>query len=55
MLKAFAGKAADAEKVPLPYVDRVILNNTGREVQTASATRNFFSVKHVYRSSHNVT
>ena len=49
LLKAFAGKPEDAEKVPLPYDDRVILNNTAREVQTTSAKTNFvFSFKHVY-------
>lgn len=49
MLKALAGKPADAEKVPLPYVDRVILNNTEKEKKTTSATRNFFYLKHFYR------
>lgn len=42
LLKAFVGKPADAEKVPLPYDDRVILNNIEREVQTTLATRNIF-------------
>lgn len=43
LLKAFAGKLADAEKVALPYDGRVVLKNTGREVQTTSATRPFLA------------
>ena len=48
LLKAFAGKPEDAEKVPLPYDDRVTLNNIGKEVQTKISNKEyFFSFKHV--------
>ena len=54
LLKAFAGKPADGEKVPLPYDDRVVLNNAGREVKTIS-NKEFFPVSSTSLGRHAIS